>query len=123
MAEHRLVLESQVAELLGASAPAVRARLRALSAARCASFRRIFDKQPACCQITRKGLAMIGSKLPPPRLNLAFYRHDVGVAWLWLAARRGAFGPLRDVLGERRLRSHDGVIERAAEPRATAPGP
>jgi hypothetical protein len=40
----------------------------------------------------------------------------VGLAWLWLAARGGAFGPIREVIGERRLRSHDGVGERPGEP-------
>jgi hypothetical protein len=34
--------------------------------------------------------------------------HDVGVAWLWLAAHRGAFGPLAEVVSERTMRSRDG---------------
>jgi hypothetical protein len=43
--------------------------------------------------------------VPKRGLNVA---HDVGVAWLWLAAHRGAFGPLAEVVSERTMRSRDG---------------
>lgn len=66
--------------------------------------------------IRERGLAAIDSSLSAPRPKLAEYRHDVGLAWLWLGAQRGAFGPVRQVLSERRLRSHDGVRERPPEP-------
>jgi hypothetical protein len=39
------------------------------------------------------------------------YAHDVGVAWLWLAAHAGDFGPLGEIIGERRLRSRDATGE------------
>lgn len=110
LAEHRFALASQVRELLGVSDDATVRRLRALAGQGFIARRRVFDGQPACCQIRRLGLAAIGSELPPPRLKLAYYEHDVGLAWIWLAAQRGAFGPVRDVIGERRLRSRDGRL-------------
>jgi hypothetical protein len=57
--------------------------------------------------IRPRGLAAIGSRLGSPKANPGLYWHDVGVAELWLAAQRGAFGPLAQVIGERRIRSHD----------------
>jgi hypothetical protein len=115
-AEHRLVLTSHVQTLLGTSATAASTRLRALARGGFVSYRRVFHGQPAFCQIRRKGLAVIASDLPAPRLDLACYKHDVGAAWLWLAARNGTFGPLREVLSERQLRSGDGAVDRQAEP-------
>jgi hypothetical protein len=115
MAEHRLVLETHIQKLLGASADATRTRLRALARAGYVTHRRVFDGEPALCQIRRPGLAVIASHLKPPRLTLASYAHDVGAAWLWLAARDGIFGPMRDVIAERELRSHDGRVDRDAE--------
>jgi len=116
VAEHRLVLTSHVQTLLGTSATAASTRLRALAGGGFVSYRRVFHGQPAFCQIRRKGLAAITSDLPPPRLDLACYKHDVGAAWLWLAAHNGTFGLLREVVGERRLRSCDGAVGRQAEP-------
>ena len=96
-----------------------RPRLRALAAGGFVRQEPIFHRQPSCYQITGKGLAAVGSGYRQPRLDLRCYRHDVGVAWLWLAARGGAFGPMRADL-ERRLRSLDAVGDRAAEPRRRA---
>lgn len=111
-AEHRLVLASQVGRLLGED---VSERLTALVAARLLTEGSVFRERHY--QIRAAGLAMINSDLSPPaRVSLAAYKHDVGVAWLWLAARAGAFGALAEVLSERRLRSEDGVLERAPEP-------
>jgi hypothetical protein len=67
-------------------------------------------------------LALIGSDLPTPRIDLRCYQHDVGVAWLWLAARDGAFGELREIIGERRLRSRDGRREQEERPIAVRLG-
>jgi hypothetical protein len=106
MAEHRMVLESQVVALLGDCAPAVQRRLRALGAKGYLTRWRVFEGS-RCSRIRPRGLAAIGSRLTAPDLNLGAYRHDVGVAWLWLAAHRGVFGSVADVIGERRLRSHD----------------
>lgn len=114
MAEHRLVLERQLERLVGAGEGRLRARLLALAAEGYVRSARVFGDPHY--QIRPIGLSAIGSDLPTPRFRLACYRHDVGVAWLWLAARGGTFGPLREVLGERRLRSRDGVRDQPSEP-------
>jgi hypothetical protein len=113
LAEHRLALPTHVAVLLGTSAAAATARLNKLAKA---GLLRRDDGLGRSCQITRRGLAMIGSSLPTPRVDARAYEHDVGVAWLWLAARSGTFGPLEQVVGERRLRSHDGSRDAGSEP-------
>jgi hypothetical protein len=118
LARHRMVRTDHVAVLLGRRALTVRRRLAGLAAAGFVQGDVIFRGQPECWQITRRGLAAIGSPLPAPRRDLANHTHDVGVAWLWLAARDGAFGPLRDLHSERELRSADGPGRRAEPPLA-----
>jgi hypothetical protein len=107
MAEHRIVLSGHVAVLLNISRSAASARLRALASAGYVRGDPIFAPGAACHQITSKGLSVIESKLPVPRSDLRAYRHDVGVAWLWIEARAGTFGALHDFVSERRMRSHD----------------
>src|SRR5437763_4384909 len=80
MAEHRLLLTDHAAALLGISAPAAQARLRALAKAGFVQTRVLFHRRPAFHQITRQGLALVGSELPPPRMDVRGYDHDVGVA-------------------------------------------
>jgi hypothetical protein len=109
VADHRLVLATQVQALLGTSDSATRARLRALSGAGYLKSQRLFHQQPGCFQVTRRGLSAIGSQLPGPRIDLRSYMHDVGLGWLWLSARAGKFGPVAEVLSERQLRSRDGL--------------
>jgi hypothetical protein len=113
-AQHRMVLSSHVQVLLGVSYGAATTRLRALVRAGLLGSRAFFDRQPRSYWITRAGLRAAGSELPPPRVDLRSYRHDVGVAWLWLAARRGAFGSLTRVVSEREMRSHDAIETLAA---------
>ena len=116
-AEHRLVLPQQIQTMLAfPSARAASARLHALSSAGLLAKEAVFRGQPPCFRITRRGLVIVGCALPPPRLDLRNYQHDVGAAWLWLAARGGAFGQVREVLSERRLRSHDASREGRADP-------
>jgi hypothetical protein len=123
VADHRLVLAEQVQALLGVSARTATARLGALASAGLLSKERVFFQQPACYQITRQGLGAIGSELRAPRgIDLSCYAHDVGLGWVWLAARAGAFGRLRGVLSERQLRSRDARPERASEPLAVRLG-
>jgi hypothetical protein len=116
MAEHRFVLAGHVQSLLGISPSAAAARLRALSAAGFIASRRIFHHQPAAHQITRKGLRTIASSLPVPRIDLRCYQHDIDLAWLWLVAHGGAFGPLRSAVSERQMRSTDAVVARSGAP-------
>jgi hypothetical protein len=120
-AEHRLVLRGHVQALLGVSADAAARRLRALVTAGLLSTYTVFHRHPACFQAAQAGLALVASGLPKPKLDYRTYAHDVGVAWLWLAARRGAFGPLAEVVSEREMRSLDGVERHAA--RRRGPGP
>jgi hypothetical protein len=101
-AEHRFVLPDHARALLGVSARAARGRLRALAA-----LGTLAHEPPSSYRITGKGLALIGSELPRPQIDWRCYQHDVGLAWLWLAARRGTWGPMREVISERRLRSRD----------------
>jgi hypothetical protein len=112
IAQHRLVLTNHIRVLLSISHDAARARLRTLRAGGLLAGERFFHGQPPCWWITGKGLALIGSPLPPPRIDLSSYRHDVGLGWLWLAAEQGAFGPFRELVSERTMRSRDGARAR-----------
>lgn len=107
LAEQRLVVTPQIQALLGVTQRVAQDRLRSLREGGYVEQRRIFDGYPACSRITTQGLAAIGSRLPAPRIDLASYQHDVGLGWLWLAARGGTFGTLRALRSERDLRSHD----------------
>lgn len=115
-AEHRLILAAHAASLLGVSDTAAARRLRRLTRHRYLRYRRELIG-PGCYLIDRPGLRAIGSNLPRPRdLDLATYRHDVGLAWLWLAAHAQTFGPLDNVISERRMRSDDARRESWVEP-------
>jgi hypothetical protein len=116
-AEQRLVLPAQVAALLGVSAGVARGRLAALAGA--GLLRRPARRPyrvPAGFQIARAGLEAIGSPYRAPSSRVAAPDHDIAVGWLWLAARGGTFGPLREVISERHLRSADAQPERAGAP-------
>jgi hypothetical protein len=106
-AEHRIVLPAHVQTLLDVSASVAYGRLRALSDAGFLKAERVLHRQPTWHWITRPGLAIIGSDLPPPRVDLRCYQHDIGMAWTWLAASRGAFGRAERIISEREMRSHD----------------
>jgi hypothetical protein len=116
VAEHRIVLAAQVQKLLGVSGGMAYRRLGALTARKLIAHTRVLHGEPGWYQITRSGLALIGSELPPPRIDLRCFRHDIGAAWLWLAAARGAFGRLERVVSEREMRSRDGAAAAAGEP-------
>jgi hypothetical protein len=115
LAEHRLVLDTQVQALLGTSLDATRTRLSKLDRAGFLTHRHVFNGEPGCCQIKRPGLNAIGSSLQAPNWNLGTYAHDVGLAWLWLSAHAGVFGPVREVIAERTLRSRDGARLRSPD--------
>jgi DNA-binding transcriptional ArsR family regulator len=112
IAEHRLALRDHVRALLGVSPATASRLLRGLERAALVHRDPLFRGYPAHFRIARRGLAAIGSDLPAPKRDLEV-RHDIGVAWLWLAARRGAFGPLHEVVSERRMRSRDGREQHA----------
>jgi hypothetical protein len=116
VAEHRLVIADHVVALTDRSRSTASARLRALVGAGFLREERVFDGHRPCFLITSKGLNVIGSVLPAPRIDLRAYTHDIGLAWLWLAARSGSFGALDEIHGERRLRSRDAAADRADQP-------
>lgn len=106
-AEHRFLLCVHARALLGVSGPSASGRLRRLTRGGWLRYERKLAG-PGAYQITARGLQAIGSSLPSPReIDLATYDHEVGLAWLWLAAGRGAFGPLRGMASERFMRSED----------------
>ncbi|HEX4009784.1 MAG TPA: hypothetical protein VHX62_07240 [Solirubrobacteraceae bacterium] len=108
-AEHRFVTAAHIAVLLGVTEPVADDRLRTLSEGGYLRRERKLHGEPASHRITGPGLRAAGSDLPTPRtLDLAHYRHDDGLVWLMLAARRGRFGSLREIAGERHIRSRDG---------------
>jgi hypothetical protein len=113
VAEHRIVLARQVQALLGVSKTVAYSRLRGLADRGLIEHSHVLHREPGWYQITRSGLAMIGSDLPPPRLDLRCHRHDIGVAWLWLAASRGAFGRVERIVSEREMRSRDATYAAA----------
>lgn len=107
-AEQRFVLGAHIAALLGISAPAAGARLRALCEAGYMTGADLFTEEPPNYQVRTPGLRAIGSDLLKPRtVDPSLYRHDAGLAWLTVAAERGTFGPLTEIISERRMRSED----------------
>ena len=105
--EHRFVLPAQAAALLRTSEDAAGRRLHELTDAGYLIEEPVLARQPVASRSTRLGLDAIGSELRPLSISLTNYWHDVGAAWLWLAADNGAFGPTRDVVAERVMRSRD----------------
>jgi hypothetical protein len=116
LARQRLAVDPQVVVVLDTPETAARSHLERLEAEGLVCTTAVFEGHPAAHRITTKGLAAIGSELRAPRLDLATYRHDVGLTWLWLAARDGTFGALSSLVSEREMRSHDARPERAGEP-------
>jgi hypothetical protein len=105
--EHRFVLPAQAQARLGGPADAASERLRELTDAGYVIAEPVLAGQPVAYRATRLGLDVIGSELRPLPISLTNYWHDVGAAWLWLAADNGAFGPTREVVTERVMRSRD----------------
>jgi hypothetical protein len=119
---HRLVLAAQVQVLLGVSRNVAQTRLRGLTKAGFLTREQPFHARPGHYQITRRGLGLIGSDLPRPGDDLRSYEHDIGLGWLWLTARSGRLGPVREVISERELRSHDGHPDGRSRPLAVRLG-
>jgi hypothetical protein len=116
LSEHRFVLADHAAALLGVTPVTAQRRLDKLADGGYARRAAVFTGRPPMHLITAPGLRALGSTLPTPSLDLHNYEHDIGVAWLWLAARRGTFGPVSEILAERTLRSRDGATERERHP-------
>jgi DNA-binding Lrp family transcriptional regulator len=107
-AEHRFVLVGQLAAATSVSPAAAGRRLRRLRDAGYVRSERTLHFEPTAYQLTARGLTAAGSQVSAPgRVELGLYAHDVGVGWLAVGAMRGAFGDVREVIGERRMRSED----------------
>ncbi len=119
---HPLIHTLHVAALLQVREDRARAILRRLRDDGYLRRQRVYDQQPTSYRIRQKGLDVIGSNLGPPGNGVRAYEHDVGLAWLWLAARGGAFGRLREIVSERQLRSHDEAPGRDGPPLAVRVG-
>ena len=107
VAHHPFVLVSHVQALLELQEQAAAEQLASLSADGLIRLAPGLRNQLAGYQITRSGLAQNGSDLPVPRVDLRRYWHDIGVVWLWLAARNGVFGAIERVFSEREMRAAD----------------
>ena len=107
LAEHRILIVPQVALLLGVSDSSAQRRLRQLEKERLLELQGIFKGLPQAAKIRSRGLRALGSSLKPATLNFNEYSHDVGVGWLWLAARAGSFGELRELTTDRRMQAED----------------
>jgi hypothetical protein len=121
-AEQRTFLADHVRALLDLSADATDELLVELHDAGLIERREVFAQAAPLHWISREGLAAVDSPLKPPAFNANSYEHDVGVAFLWLAAHDGTFGPVSAVLGERGLRSSDARREAGEPPLAVRVG-
>lgn len=74
---------------------------------------------PSAFRITTVGLRRIGSELPAPTVS-GWLKHDLGVVWLWLAARSGRLGEVGRLLTEREMRAADDARAATGRP-ATSP--
>lgn len=117
LAGHRVMVVPQLAMAFAdLSTRALNARLRRLAGERLITSQRIFEGRPAAISITGRGLQMIESGGPAPKVDLKAYRHDIGVGWLYLAARQGVFGTLTELRLERELRGDDRRADREGPP-------
>jgi hypothetical protein len=110
---HRFVTVSQAEQFLGLERRAVDERLAELVAQRMARAEYVRQEQPGLFRVTSRGLTALGSRLSAPGFDLADYRHEVGVVWLWLAGWDGALGEAERVLSAREMRSLDGAAREA----------
>ncbi len=107
VAAHRFVLERHVRTWLGTGRTVCYRRLRQLTGHGLLAYVRIFHAQPGCFKATYGGLAIADSDLALAKIDLRTYGHDAMLVWLWLQVRAGAFGPVRALMTEREMRSHD----------------
>lgn len=121
-AEHRTFLADHVRALLDISAGAADKLLVELHDAGLLERREVYAHQAPLHWITREGLAAVDSPLKRPAFTASCHEHDVGVAFLWLAAHDGTFGPVDAVLSERSLRSSDARREAGEPPLAVRVG-
>jgi len=104
---HRFVLAEHVHHLIDADRSVTYRLLSRLTDAGLVRYERIFHAQPGVFMITSGGLAVTGSTLSTPQIDLRLYRHEQHVPALWLAATNGRLGQAVTTLTERELRHQD----------------
>lgn len=116
ISEHRIVVAEHARRFLGVSLSVAYARLRALTSAGLLTRNAALHGHPSCYLATRQGLRAAETGYRAQRIDLSCFQHDLGVASLGLAAAAGTFGPVREVVSERSMRSRDAPPTRAGAP-------
>lgn len=83
LARQRFATAAQVGERFSMSSDRAARRLGQLAGAGCLDRRQPYAA-PSVYLVSRTGLAVAGSELPPPELDLRTYRHDLGLTALAL---------------------------------------
>ncbi len=115
VAEHRVIVAAQAQRFLGVSSSVAYARLRALTGAGLLRRQNVLHGHPACYLATTAGIRAADRPYRAQKLEPGLLQHDLGLASLWLAARAGTFGEVREVISERAMRSHDARTAHGAE--------
>jgi hypothetical protein len=101
----RMVTAAQIAERFTLGRAVSYARLSGLTQLGLLEHQRIFHAEPGVYIATRQGLHAVDLELPPARVDLRTYRHDVELSSLVIELER-EFGPER-VVTEREIRALD----------------
>lgn len=108
VAAQELVIGKQAAALLQITDNDATDLLTQLCAKRSVSRIELSSRRPAAYRITRHGADLVDGALPPLRpLSWSRYRHEIAIAWLWVSARHGKLGDLREVLTRRQMQAAD----------------
>jgi hypothetical protein len=101
----RMVTAAQIGERFELGRAVSYARLGGLTQLGLLEHQRIFHAEPGVYLATRQGLHAVDLELPPARVDLRTYRHDVELSSLVIELER-EFGPER-VVTEREIRATD----------------
>jgi hypothetical protein len=113
-AAHQCVVPDHIRALLDTDAARAATALNELVSEGLIRRNQAWHREPPQYQITAGGIEAIGSQLQQPRLEtIRDYRHVVGVAWVTLAALRGAFGETELIITEREMRAADRALGQA----------
>src|SRR5579875_913294 len=111
IAAQEIALAQQAAALLQISNDDATDRLERLRDRGLVTRVRLRSELPAAYRITHKGAEQIDSALPPlTALDPDRYRHEIAIGWLWVAARHGQLGNLREVLTRREMQAADATL-------------
>lgn len=129
LASLRVATTAQLARLLECSEAAASARLSRMKARGLVDRAPAVRDQPTTASITAAGLRALGRRSSTSELKRtlnagagANCRHEIGVAWLWLAARAGALGNVSEILTDPELRAHDAARRGGQQPLGVGTG-